>query len=505
MDKMKSSQNLILIITTTVYSFSSMVSAFFMLGSQSLIWFFISAFFYFIPYALIVAQYTKKYAHRSGAIYDWLKESLSPKAAFTTVFLWYSSYFIWMISLFMKILIPLSVLIFGKDITASIDWFGLSPQIWLALFSILAVLFITWMNKRGFQVIFRFLHISGYAMVGLLIISIIGNLLLIIKNPDQVAENITHSITVSSFFQESSNRLLSQLPFFIFSITAFGGLDTIASLADKTKNSRTRFPRSVIISSFVVLLLYISGIILWSCANNIEELRNATSLHLGNLMYGVMEQLAKNLAVCFNLSASHSYLLTQLFIRYTALTMGLAYLSLLSSISYGPLKSLIKSTPKIFWPKFSTLNKNQMPENALWIQSFLISLFIGLLAFSNTFLSELFNQLTYMTNVSRAIPYFIVAASFPFSLRKRIILKDSLIIKNNFLNYFLSLSVCICIFIAIAFQIYEPLKLGNYLNFSTLLLGPVFFGVLSHFIYFRLEQKKALLRPSKQNEDNRLM
>lgn len=171
MTKKGPSQNLILIITTTVYSFSSMISAFFMLGSQSLIWFFISALFYFIPYALIVAQYTKKYAHRSGAIYDWLKESLSPKAAFTTVFLWYSSYFIWMISLFMKILIPLSILIFGKDRTATIDWLGFSPQFWLALLSILAVLFITWMNKRGFQVIFRFLHISGYAMVGLLVLS----------------------------------------------------------------------------------------------------------------------------------------------------------------------------------------------------------------------------------------------------------------------------------------------------------------------------------------------
>ncbi|MDT2658706.1 amino acid permease [Enterococcus hulanensis] len=503
MDKKKSSQNLILIITTTVYSFSSMISAFFMLGSQSLIWFFISAFFYFIPYALIVAQYTKKYAHRSGAIYDWLKESLSPKAAFTTVFLWYSSYFIWMISLFMKLLIPISILIFGKDITASINWLGISPQIWLALLSILAVLFITWMNKRGFQVIFRFLHISGYAMVGLLILSIIGNLLLIIRNPEQVAENISHSISVSSFFQESSSRLLSQLPFFIFSITAFGGLDTIASLADKTKKSRTRFPRAVIISSFVVLLLYVSGIILWSCANNIEGLRNTTSLHLGNLMYGVMEQLAKTLAASFQLSASHSYLLTQLFIRYTALTMGLAYLSLLSSISYGPLKSLLKSTPKIFWPKFSALNKNQMPENALWIQAILISLFIGLLSFSNTFLAELFNQLTYMTNVSRAIPYFIVAASFPFSLKKNVIQKESLIIKNNSLNYLFSISVCLCIFVAIAFQIYEPLKLGNYLNFSTLLLGPVFFGVLSHFIYFHLEQKKAVLSLSEQNNEQR--
>ena len=220
-------------------------------------------------------------------------------------------------------------------------------------------------------------------------------------------------------------------------------------------------------------------------------------------MYGVMEQLAKTLAASFQLSASHSYLLTQLFIRYTALTMGLAYLSLLSSISYGPLKSLLKSTPKIFWPKFSALNKNQMPENALWIQAILISLFIGLLSFSNTFLAELFNQLTYMTNVSRAIPYFIVAASFPFSLRKNVIQKESLIIKNNSLNYLFSISVCLCIFVAIAFQIYEPLKLGNYLNFSTLLLGPVFFGVLSHFIYFHLEQKKAVLSLSEQNNEQR--
>ena len=121
----------------------------------------------------------------------------------------------------------------------------------------------------------------------------------------------------------------------------------------------------------------------------------------------------------------------------------------------------------------------------------------------DTFLSELFNQLTYMTNVSRAIPYFIVAASFPFSIKKRVIQPSSLIIKNNYLNYSLSISVCVCIFVAIAFQIYEPLKLGNYLNFSTLLLGPVFFGILSHFIYFRFEQKKALMLLSKQNGDNR--
>ncbi len=483
--------NLILIITTTVFSFSSMVTAFFMLGSQSLIWFLISAACYFVPYALIVAQYTKKYAHRPGSIYDWLKDSLSPKAAFITVFLWYCSYFIWMISLFMKVMIPLSIFFFGKDLTGTINWLNLPPQVWLAVFSILAVFGITWINNRGFQAIFYCLKISGYTMVGLLVLSISGNLLLILHSPEQVMTNLSNSLNVTSFFHESSTRLLSQLPFFIFSITAFGGLDTIASIADKTKNSRKRFPKAVIVSSFIILLLYVTGIVLWSAANDIESLRQIQSLHLGNLMYGLMESLAQSLADSFALSASQSVLLRQIFIRYTALAMGIAYLGLLCSISYGPLKSLIHGTPSELWHKFSALNKNQMPERALWLQAIALSVAILLLSISNSLLAELFNQLTFMTNVSRAIPYFIVAASFPFFIKKRVIAEESLIIKSRGLNFLLSFSVCACIFIAIAFQIYEPLKLGNYLNFSTLLLGPLAFGLFAHHVYLRLEHKAA--------------
>lgn len=492
--------NLILIITTTVFSFSSMVTAFFMLGIQSLIWFLISAICYFVPYALIIAQYTKKYANRPGSIYDWLKDSLSPKAAFITVFLWYCSYFIWMISLFMKVMIPLSIFFFGEDLTSSIHWLNLPPQLWLAVFSIMAVFLITWLNNRGFKMIFYFLKLSGYAMIGLLVLSTCGNLLLLWHTPEVVLTNLTNSMTVRSFFHQAPTRLLSQLPFFIFSITAFGGLDTIASLADKTKNSRKRFPKAVIISSFIILLLYVTGIVLWSSANNIESLREVQSLHLGNLMYGLMENLAQTLADSFALSASHTFWLKQIFIRYTAFAMGIAYISLLCSISYGPLKSLIHGTPTQLWSKFSVLNKNQMPEKALWLQAVLLAISIAFLSLSNTLLAELFNQLTFMTNVSRAIPYFIVAASFPFFIKKKVIEKEALLIKNQPLNYLLSLSVCSCIFIAIAFQIYEPLKLGNYLNFLTLLLGPLAFGVAAHQIYLRLEQKSNLLKASQQKK-----
>ncbi|WP_227873824.1 amino acid permease [Enterococcus florum] len=484
--------NLILIITTTVFSFSSMLTAFFMLGSQSLVWFLISALGYFIPYALIVAQYTKKYAHRPGSIYDWLKDSLSPKAAFVTVFLWYCSYFIWMISLFMKVMIPLSILLCGKDTTAQFHWFELPAQFWLSFFAIVLTVVMTTIITRGIHTIFSFLKLGGYTMVGLVLLTLISNVLLIIQDTDLSVANLRSSIAVTSFFSGTGNSLLSQLPFFIFSITAFGGLDTIASLADKTKKGKKRFPKAVIISSCLILLLYFSGILLWSSAHDIEQLRQAKQLHLGNLMYGLMAFLGESLGRSFGLSASTTELLIQIFVRYTAFTMLVAYLSLLSSISYGPLKSLIQGTPQIFRSRWAHLNDHQMPAKALWIQAAALSLFIGGLALNNHFLADLFNQLTYMTNVSRAIPYFIVAASFPFFIKKKIIQKESLLIPDYTLNYFFSFSVCLCISVAILFQMYEPLKIGNYQNFFTLLIGPLSFGLLASLIYKRIEEKSSL-------------
>jgi amino acid transporter len=459
-----------------------------MMGSKSLPWFFISAFCYFIPYALIVAQYSRKYADRSGTIYDWLKDSLSPKAAFVTAFLWYCSYFTWMVSLFMKLMIPLSILLFGQDLTDQIHWLNLPAQVWLACFSIMAVLFVTRLITRGFKTIVAFLKISSGAMAGLFLLSLGNNLFIILKEPAQFLPNIQTSFTITSFFEGADTHFLAQAAFFIFSITAFGGLDTVASLVDQIKDSRRRFPKAIIFSAGIITALYFSGIILWSGASNLASLRQVDQIHLGNLMYSLMGHSARQLSQFLGLSAQASTLVYQFYIRYTAFTMLTAYISLLSSITYGPLKSLLKGTPTTIWPKhWIRLNQHQMPERALWLQAALISLMIFMVSINNHFLANLYNQLTYMTNVSRAIPYFIVAASFPFFLKKKMIAKEHLLIEHYGTNVFLSVSVCLCIFLAIGFQIYEPLRLGNYLNVSTLLLGPCAFGLFGFWLYKKAE------------------
>lgn len=483
---------LILIITTTVYSFSSMTTAFFMMGAKSLPWFLISASFYFIPYAIIVAQYTRKYAAQSGTIYDWLRESLSPKAAFVTAFLWYCSYFTWMVSLFMKLMIPLSILLFGQDLTHQTSWWGLSTQFWLAVSSVGALCLLTFLINRGFQTVISFLKISSFSMLGLVVLSFGSNLFLIGQHLSDFLPNIQHSITADSFFAGTGNSFLSQIPFFIFSITAFGGLDTVASLTDRTKKSTQRFPKAVILSTGIVTLLYFAGIILWSGAHNLNALHETDQMHLGNLMYGLMGSTADQLSQTLGLSVNQSQFLYQLFIRYTAFTLFTAYISLLSSITYGPLKSLVRGTPKELWPKnWSQLNKQQMPEKAMWLQAGLLSAVIIVLSFNNQFLADLFNQLTYMTNVARALPYFVVAMSFPFFLKKELISPKERMLKKNTTNFALSFSVCLCILLAIGFQVYEPLRAGNYLNFSSLLLGPTLFGCFAFYLYKKFERKQT--------------
>lgn len=484
---------LIIIIATTVYSFSSMSTAFYMMGIKSLLWFVISGLFYFVPYTLIVAQYTRKYGDRYGTIYDWLRESLSPKAAFVTICLWYCGYFTWIISLFMKLAIPLSILLFGEDITTHATLFGLPTQYSMALFAIMALFLITWLTSRGFQHIISFLKVSSFAMIFLLFLSIASNGLLISRHPHEFLPNLVQSFQMPSFFKGTNNHLLSQLPFFIFSITAFGGVDTVASLADRTTGSRSRFPKALLYSLGIVIALYLGGIVLWSGAHDLSVLRAQNHVHLGNLMYTLMGELAQRLTETFSLSAPHAALLFQLFIRYTAFTLFTSYLGLLSSITYGPLKSLVTGTPKALWPgRTAELNAHKMPARALWCQAAVVAFCILLLSFNSRLLGNLFNQLTYMTDVARALPYFVVAMSYPFFLKKAIIPLEKMIIPNQKANVFLAHSVCLCILIAVAFQIWQPLMTKSYQDAFSLILGPAAFIFLAERLFQKFEKRAAL-------------
>ncbi|MBL1228845.1 amino acid permease [Enterococcus sp. BWB1-3] len=485
-----SSKRLVMIITTTVFSFSSLTTAFFLMGMSALPYFIWAAVFYFIPYALIISEFTSVYKNDSGGLYHWLSDCLSEKTAFIAAFLWYCSYFVWMISLFMKLWIPLSLLFVGKDLTkeaSPVSFFSTTQLI--GLLSIFAVCCTLALSSRGFKPITRLLVISSTLMCLLVFISFSSNLLLQLLQPDQIIPHLQTSAQKSVSAQGGS--VLSKLSFMIFAITAFGGLDTIASMVDKTGGEKKKFPRLVIISSVLIVLCYFTGIFLWSGAMDWQKLQQDPTLHLGNLMYSLMNTSGQQLANALGGSSETAVWTGQLFSRLTALTLLLSYIGLLSSIFYLPLRVLVEGTPDHYWPLWMRKkNSQEMPTNALFIQGLLISLFILAVTWGNSYVSVLYNQLTMMTNISRALPYLLVALAYPAFKKRYAKQSDILHVHPKLLPIIISRSVVLTITLSILSQLYVPLMEKNYSQTLSLAMGPLIFSLIGSILYQRFFNKK---------------
>ncbi|OTN89362.1 hypothetical protein A5819_001854 [Enterococcus sp. 7E2_DIV0204] len=486
-----SPKRLVMIITMTVFSFSSMTTAFFLMGIKAFPYFIGAALFYFIPYAIIIAEFTGVYKNHIGGLYQWLSGHLSEKVAFIAAFLWYCSYFIWMISLFMKLWIPSSILVFGQDLTKKSTSSYFSTPILIGLLSILAVSITLFFVSRGFQGIAAVLYLSGILMTLLIIVSLGSNLWLWINDHTAILPNLIASFKGGQGNAASGQTLLEQLAFLIFAITAFGGLDTIASLVDKTGKQKKKFPKLLIISSILVVVCYFLGILLWSGGTDLARLKENGSIHLGNLMYELMESLGYSVGRSFALSPDHAQWLAQLFIRFTALTLLLSYISLLSTIFYLPIRTLVEGTPKHYWhPLLKQKNKHEMPIYALLIQGILISLFILGISFGSHYVVFLYNQLTLMTNISRAIPYLLVALAYPAFKQKQLEQESSSgLIQSKRIASWISLSVIASIGLAIGFQLYHPISQGNWLQSVTLVIGPLLFTLIGYLLYQRFHRK----------------
>ena len=80
--------SLVLMIFTSVYGFANMPRAFLLMGYGAIPWYLVGALLFFLPYALMMAEYGAAYKHEKGGIYSWMSSSVGPKYAFIGTFMW---------------------------------------------------------------------------------------------------------------------------------------------------------------------------------------------------------------------------------------------------------------------------------------------------------------------------------------------------------------------------------------------------------------------------------
>lgn len=411
---------LILMIFTSVFGFTNMPRAFYLMGYAAIPWYILSAVLFFIPYAFMMAEYGSSFKKESGGMYSWMEKSVGPKYAFIGIFMWYASYIIWMVSVSSSLWIPLSNAIFGQDITQSWSLFGLSSVQTLGILGMIWIAVVTFVATKGVDKISKVTSVGGTA-VALLNIVLLGGGMLVVLLKGELAQPITN--IAKSFTQSPSPNYqsgVSILSFLTFAVFAFGGLEVLGGLVDQTENAEKTFPKGLAISAIVISLGYALGIFACGMFTNWSDVLGVESVNMGNAAYVLMSNLGYQVGVGFGLSEAMCLSMGSWTARFVGLSMFLSLTGAFFTLTYSPFKTLIQGAPKELWPgKLGDL-KNGMPVNAMKVQAIIVIAMIAMVSFGGSSADEFFTILTLMTNVAMTITYMFLSAAFPAFKKKQL-------------------------------------------------------------------------------------
>jgi amino acid transporter len=435
----------------------------------------------------MMAEYGAAFKDEKGGIFSWMKRSVGLKYAFIGTFMWYASYVVWMVNISSSIWIVISTAVFGEDLTSRLHLFGLNSTQTLGLLGVCLITLITFTATKGLEKITKVTSIGGLAVTLLNLVLLFGSLLVLALNGGEFAQPIVaNSFTASPNPAYGTPMMVAS--FMVFSIFAFGGIEAVGGLVDKTQNAEKTFPKGVTIAAIIIAVGYALGIFLFGIFTNWSAILSDPSVHMGNVAYVMMQNLGYQVGIALNLSEPLAINVGLWMSRYMGISMVLALVGAFFALCYSPLKQLIEGTPDEMWPEKVKVIKDGMPVNAMWYQCGIVAVFIVMISFGGEGASAFFSKLILMTNVAMTIPYLFLAVAFPFFKGKTEINKPFEIYKSHkTATFFIVASVGF----ANISTIIAPAVGGDIPSTLWMIGGPVFFTVIALAIYSRYEKVMA--------------
>jgi amino acid transporter len=481
---------LVLMIFTSVYGFNNIPRSFYKMGYAAIPWYILSGITFFVPFALMVAEYGSAFRNEKGGIYSWMEKSIGPRFAFMGTFMWYFSYITWMVNVAQGMWVPVSNAIFGKDTTQTWAVLGISgPQV-LGVLGILWILLVTYTSTKGLGAIKKVTNVGGVAVLLINVFLWVGAIAVLIGNHGHFAQPI---MGLSSFTQTPNPKyagdIIASLAFVVYALFAYGGIEAVGGMVDQTDNPEKTFPKGILLSAAVITVGYSAGIFLIGIFTNWSITMGIKNVNLGNCAYVVMANLGYSLGTAFGASPAASTALAHGVARYVGLSMFLALGGAFFTLMFAPLKQLIEGTPPKLWPGKMGELKDGMPINAMWIQAAVVCVMIALVAFGGNSMAAFFNILVSMTNVAMTLPYMFIAAAFPFFKKKAEIKKSFIVYKTQTSAVIWTVIVCLTVGLANVFCIIQPALEGDMVTTIWSIAGPIIFAIIAWLLYNRYDKK----------------
>lgn len=155
-------KTLVLMIFSAIFGFSNSLTAYYQMGYASIVWYIITAILFFLPSALIFAEYGAAFKGVKGGIFSWLKGSVSEKTAFIGTFIWLAAWVVWLVSSTQFFLVSVSTAISGHDTTQNWHFLNLSSTQLLGILEVIFLVVVTFFAAKGVDKIAAVSNVGGF-------------------------------------------------------------------------------------------------------------------------------------------------------------------------------------------------------------------------------------------------------------------------------------------------------------------------------------------------------
>jgi len=375
-----------MLIVVTTFGLANVIDNLVELGLSAIPSWIAVGFIYFLPMALILAEFASDTGTARGGIYSYMERGIGPTWAFIGTWSYFVSSLIYLQSAFSRLPIRISLSVVDIDVfeTATVLLPPLGVAICIAL---------TYVSTRGVGV---FSHLADWVGKGTLALVAV----LIVIPIIWVLIGAHHSATAFTMSAMTPALDLQYFSTFAWLLFAVAGAEVATPYVRETNDPQRNFPRAIIVSTVLIGASYVLCTVAVSLLMPLDSLTKATGLYDIWLYLATLVGLPETIVarVCM-----------------TFLTLGsvAAYIIWMES----PIRVMFAEVPKGTFPsKLTHRDEGGTHHQALWLQAMVVSVMILIPLISiltGTTGSERFiSLLNDLASLSLVVPYTFVALAY---------------------------------------------------------------------------------------------
>lgn len=375
-----------MIIVVTTFSIANVIDNLSELGLAAIPSWLVVGVLYFLPLALILAEFASDSTGSSAGIYSYMERGLGPTWAFVGTWSYFVANLVYLQSVLSRLPIRISLAVSAQDVFDSVT--ALLPVL-----AVLACVGLTYVASRGVGVFARLADWMGRGTLVLVALLVLVPLVRVGFGDAPSANAFTATALTPSFG-------LQYFSTFSWLLFAVAGAEAAAPYVRSINDPARSFPRAILLSTFLIAAFYVLASVAVALIHPLDSLTKATGL------YDIWVDLAPMLG-----------LPPEAFARATMTFIVVSSLSAYVIWMESPIRAMFAEVPRGTFPEALTQHDAEGTHHkALWSQAAVVSVLILLplvSIFSGLSGSEMFlSLLNDMASLSLIVPYVFIALAY---------------------------------------------------------------------------------------------